>query len=303
MAVRYFFMLLVVYVLSVAMLDLAHDMQTGNLVPSSNTTTPPAYSWRKEAIGFYVKYHYLFILSAVSYYPVIFGLQRLMRHREHGVDFKSGRVNYLFLWQAGLAVFSLLGSIHVLPHVFDTVYRHGGTQLVCKNNLHTVRDVGVWSLAFAVSKVVEFGDTIIIVLRKRQLRLIQYYHHLMTMVYCWVGLLYQGEQSNVIFVFGGMNYLVHTIMYTWYAVSALGYRSPRWIMMAVTLLQLAQMFLGVAATVTLSKCDGITDQPTQYNMLCFATFMYVGYVFLFGELFYSSYFGKKVKTSKKSKAS
>ena len=34
-------------------------------------------------------------------------------------------------------------------------------------------------------QVAEFGDTLLIVLRKKELRLIQYYHHLMTMLYCW----------------------------------------------------------------------------------------------------------------------
>ena len=42
-------------------------------------------------------------------------------------------------------------------------------------------------------------------------------------------------------------------MYTWYAATRTGWKSPKWLMMSVTMLQLVQMIGGIAVTVLASS--------------------------------------------------
>ena len=70
-----------------------------------------------------------------------------------------------------------------------------------------------WAFLFMVSKVFEFGDTIFIVLRKKELVVLQHYHHLCTMLYCWYGTLFIFPINNTNSFFAGMNLCVHTVMY------------------------------------------------------------------------------------------
>jgi hypothetical protein len=43
-----------------------------------------------------------------------------------------------------------------------------------------------WLFFFNVSKLFEFVDTVFIVLRKRPLMFLHYYHHIVTLGFCWV---------------------------------------------------------------------------------------------------------------------
>ena len=44
---------------------------------------------------------------------------------------------------------------------------------------------GLWVILMTLSKLVELGDTIFIVLRKQPLVFLHWYHHISTLIYCW----------------------------------------------------------------------------------------------------------------------
>ena len=101
-----------------------------------------------------------------------------------------------------------------------------------------------------------------------------------------------------------MNYLVHGVMYTYYAVRASGYyRPPVWVNMFITLLQLLQMVVGVAINshvcyqMTTDKdwyCDGKIETTYIYVYWSFA--MYFSYLVLFAQFFYTTYLTKPTKS-------
>merc|ERR1712224_569935 len=107
-----------------------------------------------------------------------------------------------------------------------------------------------------------------------------------TMAHCSFACLYiKSEHNNSIPIFAAMNLCVHSVMYTWYAATRTGWRSPRIIMMTVTVLQLVQMVGGVAVVLSTVVSDpGCADPVSNYALI-----MYVSYFVLFSRLFVQNY--------------
>ena len=99
---------------------------------------------------------------------------------------------------------------------------------------------GFWHFLFIYSKYLELIDTLFLVLRKRPVIFLHWYHHVTVLLYCWK--LY-ADRPAIGMWFAVMNYVVHAVMYFYYFLTAIGYR-PRWSML-VTVLQLTQMAVGV----------------------------------------------------------
>jgi len=257
--------------------------------------TGGTFSWERDAAGFYLEHHNIILVLALGYYPLIFGLQRLFRDRE-ALDLggaKSSRFNFLFCWEAMLALFSIMGALHVMPLVFRSLRESADlTDAICTRKPYGGDAGNWWMYLFNLSKIWEFGDTVIIVLRKRPLILLQHYHHLATMLYCWWATIEVYKHNNTNPFFSGMNLCVHSVMYTWYAMTRTGWRSPKPLMMLVTFLQLLQMVVGAGIVAIAQsndpRCTWGKEDPYG-SKLCMA--MYLSYFVLFGQLFYSSYIG------------
>merc|ERR1712194_940682 len=134
--------------------------------------------------------------------------------------------------------------------------------------------------------------------------LLQHYHHLATMLYSWYGGVFVWQYNNTNTFFAGMNLCVHTIMYSWYAATRTGWRSPKSLMMFVTLIQLLQMVAGVTIVLiaTYSTVPGcgtwMREEPT--GAKC-CLFMYASYFVLFAKLFVDNYLtGKKSEEGEQS---
>jgi len=210
-------------------------------------------------------------------------------------------VNFIFYWELGLAIFSIVGSFFVIPLTVASAQKYSLLGSVCGTDLSNWPQAW-WGFAFSVSKVFEMGDTLLVVLRKKPLILLQYYHHLATMVYCWYGTLIIYRINNTNFYFASLNYAVHSVMYTWYAATRTGWKSPKWLMMTVTMLQLVQMVGGIALTVLASTniagtdCGRWVSEDPQGLQAAFV--MYASYLMLFAHMFYNSYIVKKPKSTK-----
>merc|ERR1719174_3316161 len=238
---------------------------------------------------------YIWTGAAVAYYPVIFGIQHYLKDAEPfdlgGASTKCA-VNWIFWWETALAVFSIIGAYYVLPSALQPFLDgKSWVQAICgRADALDDPSSGYWAFIFAVSKLVEFGDTLFVVLRKKKLIFLQHYHHLATMMYTWACCFFvkASHNSNNIY-FCAMNYCVHSVMYTWYAATRTGWRSPKSLMMFVTLLQMLQMVGGLSLILT-SAQNGCPDPMVNYGL-----FMYFSYLALFAQIFYSNYVVKKSK--------
>ncbi|ESQ49396.1 hypothetical protein EUTSA_v10021249mg [Eutrema salsugineum] len=83
-----------------------------------------------------------------------------------------------------------------------------------------------WAQVFYLSKILEFGDTILILLGKsiHRLSFLHVYHHATVVVMCYLWLRTRQSMFPVGLV---MNSTVHVIMYGYYFLCAVGYR-PTW---------------------------------------------------------------------------
>jgi elongation of very long chain fatty acids protein 6 len=147
--------------------------------------------------------------------------------------------------------------------------------------------MGYWSYLFTLSKLVELGDTVFIVFRKQPLIFLHWYHHITVLLYCWYS---SSEFAATGQVFGIMNYGVHSLMYSYYALKALRIRVPKVVALCVTTSQLSQMVVGIAVVLfsfkvkTAGRECSISDMNVRVSFL-----MYSSYFLLFSNFFYRTY--------------
>lgn len=197
--------------------------------------------------------------------------------------------SFLTAWNLMLATFSIIGFARTLPEFLHTLSLPRGVyHSVCSSSYVEVDRVsGFWSVLFVLSKVPELGDTIFIILRKQPLIFLHWYHHLTVLVYSWYSFSEYTGQARWFIV---MNYLVHSLMYSYYSLKAMRFRIPRGVAMIITLLQLSQMFVGCTVNylVYVMKQDGLECNVSDRNIKM-SFLMYISYFALFGHFFYQAY--------------
>jgi len=198
-------------------------------------------------------------------------------------------VTPLAAWNLFLSLFSAYGMIRSVPHLFWIISTKTFEETVC-DPAHTLFGGGAVGLAtqlFCLSKIPELIDTVFIVLRKKPLIFLHWYHHVTVLLYCWNS--YVTESAAGIY-FIAMNYTVHAVMYFYYflqAMKALPKSFPSWI---ITSMQISQMFVGtsvVLATMYYYKYGGTKFGPGKCNNseanLVAGGLMYGSYLYLFCE--------------------
>lgn len=130
---------------------------------------------------FVIEKYYYSIYAGVLYILTIFGLEQWMKDRP-AFSLRTP----LFLWNAFLGIFSIIGFIRFLPTVYIMFNQENAFyKSICVRENLTI-PMAFWGLMFALSKFVELGDTVFLVLRKKPLVFLQWYHHLITMTATWI---------------------------------------------------------------------------------------------------------------------
>jgi len=205
-----------------------------------------------------------------------------------------GLKTQLALWNLFLAVFSFIGAIRTAPHLFFMLKDFGFEYTVCRSALAGYGNgaVGFWVALFIFSKFFELLDTVLLVVRKRKVGFLHWYHHCSVLLYCWHAYVWE-MPTGIYFVV--MNYMVHAVMYFYYFLAAVCAKPPRWALM-VTIMQLSQMAIGIAITLshvyilayrTVPHCDGHLPNLTA------ALGMYASYFILFAQFLSNRYCRKR----------
>ncbi|XP_030059233.1 elongation of very long chain fatty acids protein 6 isoform X1 [Microcaecilia unicolor] len=221
-----------------------------------------------------------FVFSMV-YAALIFGGQYVMKERR-----KFELRLPLILWSLSLALFSIIGALRTGWYMGHILITSGFKQSVCDQGFYKGPVSKFWAYAFVISKVPELGDTLFIVLRKQKLIFLHWYHHITVLLYTWYT--YKDMVAG-----GGwfmtMNYGVHAVMYSYYALRAAQLHVPRFCAMFITLTQILQMVMGLAVNVLVHSWmqDG-TCPSTWENIFC-SSVMYFSYLLLFCSFFYKAY--------------
>eukprot|EP00752_Nemacystus_decipiens_P010720 g9543.t1 len=185
----------------------------------------------------------------------------------------------LVAWNFALSAFSFMGMIRTVPHLIHILSIYGFKYTICAKPTmwYGSGAVGCWTQLFVLSKIPELGDTIFVVLRKKPLIFLHWYHHVTVLLYCWHSYY---EQTTYGLYFITMNFTVHAVMYLYYGLAGMKIRlcKPQYI----TTIQISQMVVGVGVCVAggyyISK--GETKYISMPNFQA-GVVMYFSYMMLF----------------------
>ena len=113
-------------------------------------------------------------------------------------------------WNGGLALFSVAGAAHLGPLLLRQLRQRHPVEVLCDAS-YWIDDP--WACWFVASKVVEFGDTLLLRRRGRPVTFLHAYHHGSVLVYSAHAL---AVRNPVGIWFMALNLLVHAVMYAYY---------------------------------------------------------------------------------------
>lgn len=214
----------------------------------------------------------------------------------------------LSCWNLFLSIFSLYGAVRTVPHLAVRILTKPFDQTICEDaqTAYGIGAVGLATQLFILSKIPELLDTAFVILRKKPVIFLHWYHHVTVLLFCWNSYITQSA-AGIYFV--SMNYSVHAVMYFYYFLmteKAVPHWFPSWI---VTSIQISQMFLGsgiVMASILFSLGGTKNYKPGDCNNdpsnLFFGFVIYSSYLYLFIEFAIRRFFfHKKDKDTKRPK--
>jgi fatty acid elongase 3 len=184
--------------------------------------------------------------TLVGYMLISYALNFLLGERKEGhapntLYYKVLKYMAL-LHNFNMMAISLVAFAGLAYEAGSLISSHGWYVMICDpEHKYITGKAAFWMYIYYVSKYVELFDTVLLVLRRSQLRFIHTYHHVTTMTITYLGLYTRGTGQWVIIL---LNVFVHVVMYYYYIQVTLG-NHVSW-KMRLTDLQLAQFILDCA---------------------------------------------------------
>ncbi|VDM56639.1 unnamed protein product [Angiostrongylus costaricensis] len=230
------------------------------------------------------------IQASLLYLIVVFGTKFFMRNRQPFSLFIP-----LNIWNFILAVFSILGMVKMSPEFWSTLKEKGFQNSYCFAYDFTKGENGYWVFLFIVSKLFELIDTVFLVLRKRPLMFLHWYHHILTGIYAFASHpTTPGFNRYGIY----LNYTVHAFMYSYYFFRSMKISVPGTVAKFITTLQILQFVISCAILAHIGYLVYFLGVRCDFdgNIFALATFMDTTYLILFVNFFLTSYVIRGGKT-------
>ena len=197
--------------------------------------------------------------------------------------------NLLFAWNTSLAVFSIAGSFRAIEDVSSTISRHGFHPSICVIDSNRVS--GFWVFAFVMSKFFELGDTLLLIVRKKPIMFLHWYHHLTVLLYSWYVLVTQSSTGRYFMI---MNFFAHSLMYTYYALQSANIKAPLFVSITITTLQILQMVGGIYVIIyTWNELNAGRPCNQAFGAIIWGLLIYGSYFLLFLHYFIKAYILKR----------
>ncbi|XP_074763923.1 very long chain fatty acid elongase 3 [Athene noctua] len=267
-------------------LDMELDFDPSELQPhdfEKNFNNQKAREWMRN------NWH-MSLYFAAAYLVLIFGIQHLMKE-QRAYNLRPA----LTLWSLSLALFSAAGAIRVWKVMAFIISTKGFKHSVCSQSFLVQPIFQFWGYLFVLSKLLELGDTVFIVLQKKKLIFLHWYHHTTTLIVSWYA-------CDDLVVGGGwsaaVNYSVHAIMYSYYALRAAGFQVSRFIAMTITTIQMVQIVGYIIMNVLIIIWMEDNVCPTRWTVIFISSVLYVSYLVLFGNYFFQTYLRRSQKSKR-----
>jgi elongation of very long chain fatty acids protein 6 len=179
-----------------------------------------------------------------------------------------------------------------MPYLIGMVMARPFEETVCSHPLSTwgVGTTGFWVMLFIFSKIPELIDTVFIVMRKKPLIFLHWYHHVTVLLFCWSA--YSTLAGSGLY-FVAMNYTVHALMYGYYCLQALNVCPKSFPAYLITISQILQMFVGTGVCISswYYLLNGRQCANDLTNLIA-GGLMYGSYLYLFCEFAVKRYLFK-----------
>jgi len=256
-----------------------------------NYSSTPMWEWTQEHTE-------VPVFCVCGYLAFVFWMPEMMEGREP-MKLKT----LTALWNLTLSLFSFAGLFHTVPVLLSNLMDKGYRHTVCTDPVDWYMDgkSGLWVMLFIYSKIPELMDTVFLVVRKRPVIFLHWFHHCTVLLYCWHA--YHNRIAPGLW-FASMNYSVHSVMYLYYFLQTVGWcrKQCKAVAPFITTIQILQMLVGCAVVVsstyfyTLEGRTGPGGCFVDPANLKLGLGMYGCYFVLFAMLFKKLYLSPKKKS-------
>jgi len=219
----------------------AVDWAIDPFMQGDNYSAGPVWAWTQEHTE-------VPVFCVCAYLAVVFKMPEMLEKRE-----PMKMKGLTALWNLCLSVFSFVGLFNTVPVLLSNLWEKGYRHTVCTdpNDWYMDGKSGLWVMLFIYSKIPELMDTVFLVLRKRPVIFLHWFHHCTVLLYCWHS--YHNRIAPGLW-FAAMNYSVHSVMYLYYFLSSVGWcrKLLKKVAPLITTVQILQMLVGCSVIVSSS---------------------------------------------------